>query len=916
MAKGIPDAAWDPIEGDDKKTASALKKRNKKAAEGQRSLDTLWSKPVDTEVQTVMRAVAELDAASDVKLEELTKKEERWDGILGSPEYRHQKFVADAWCAAFVWPKQPGELAEAAPTNELWRQLRDAQGKPPELTTKTVGELADQYRFFHWNLQFPQVFAKGGFNVVLGNPPWERLTLRDQEWFASRDPNVAFAKNAADRRRKIQELVTVRPELLKAFQVEKRASLGEKVFSRESGYFPLAGVGDVNTFALFAETAQRVVSPHGFTGLIVPSGVATTDTTKLFFASLVTGKKLRSLFDFDNRGGLFPAVQGNVRFCLLVTGGQKNATFRVAAQLTRTAALADPERVYELSAEDIERINPGTLTCPLFLTRRDARIVGEIYRRHPVLEKEEGSATAGWRVSLSRMLHMGDDADDFRTEEQLRAEGAKFSNERWLHPTNGPYLPLYESKLCDQYNHRAATFDGIPLEDRFGTHPATRSIPSASLMDPAVMPVPRYWAPESRATQWAESRRLLLAFRNAVSATADARSLNACLMPVYPSGDSLKFICSNSEEDLAILLALLNSFLVDFVFRQKATGANASFFLIRQLPVLAKDSMEVRCPWNPLETVRDWITARVRELSCASDDMRIPSLSGSTFVFNEHRRVLLRAEIDAAILCLYGVSREDASYMLDSFPVFRRAEVTAHGEYRTKRVILEIFDAMAEAARTGKPYQTRLDPPPADPRVAHPARDRGNVLPFPAPTRPVPQQTAIPRRALPEWGPELLPAVATRTGVNATAGKWGTTLTGFDLGIAALAAVLRNLPGPASRDEVERAVVLAMLPSLLQSKFDAKAGATWRRVIGAANMRLMSVAGLAVPWGEVLRRAAIEHVLHVDADGRWSAGADVQDAPWAELDARALVSLSWLASVDASAEDNDLMTQLEVLRAA
>ncbi|MFB1484098.1 Eco57I restriction-modification methylase domain-containing protein [Corallococcus sp. RDP092CA] len=177
MAKGIPDAAWDAGDGDDKKTATALKKRNKKATEGQRSLDTLWSKPGDAEAQTVTRAVAELDAASDASVEALTKKEQRWDGILGSPEYLHQKFVADAWCSAFFWPKQPGEMADAAPTNELWRQLRDGQGEAPSLTTKTVRVLAEKLRFFHWHLQFPQIAAKGGFDIVLGNPPWVRQEL-------------------------------------------------------------------------------------------------------------------------------------------------------------------------------------------------------------------------------------------------------------------------------------------------------------------------------------------------------------------------------------------------------------------------------------------------------------------------------------------------------------------------------------------------------------------------------------------------------------------------------------------------------------------------------------------------------------------------------------------------------------------
>jgi hypothetical protein len=173
MTKGIPDAAWEPIDGDDKKTASALKKRNKAEAAGQRRLNFSASLLAHEESQRVAKAVAELEAGSDANPEALAEKESRWDGILDSEAYRHQKFVADAWCAAFVWPKQPGDLAEGAPTNELWRQLWDGKGQPPALTTKTVIEISEQYHLFHWHLQFPQVFAKGGFDAVLGNPPWD-----------------------------------------------------------------------------------------------------------------------------------------------------------------------------------------------------------------------------------------------------------------------------------------------------------------------------------------------------------------------------------------------------------------------------------------------------------------------------------------------------------------------------------------------------------------------------------------------------------------------------------------------------------------------------------------------------------------------------------------------------------------------
>jgi hypothetical protein len=168
MAHGIPDAAWEPIEGDDKKTASALKKRNKAEAGGQRTLDFGASQLNVTEAQRLANAVDELEAASDANPESLAKKELQWDGILGSMVYRHQKFLADAWCAAFVWPKQPGALVDTAPTNEVWRQIRDGQGQAPALTRKTVSELVERYRFFHWHLQFPLVFERGGSTSYWG----------------------------------------------------------------------------------------------------------------------------------------------------------------------------------------------------------------------------------------------------------------------------------------------------------------------------------------------------------------------------------------------------------------------------------------------------------------------------------------------------------------------------------------------------------------------------------------------------------------------------------------------------------------------------------------------------------------------------------------------------------------------------
>lgn len=231
MAKGIPDAAWDPIEGDEKKTAAALRRRNAKGGEGQRGFDSLWSKRSDDASTTVTSAIVALDASSDVDVDALTRKESQWTGILESDQYRRQRLVADAWCAAFMWPKTPGAIAENAPTNEVWRQLRDGQGQPSEVTAQTTGQLARRFHFFHWHLAFPQVFANGGFDLLIGNPPW-----------------IAHAGRAAQ---------PLAPQV-KAFSKCLYGSFG----------------GYPTTHGMFVERAARLLAPSGSLGLIIPSSLS------------------------------------------------------------------------------------------------------------------------------------------------------------------------------------------------------------------------------------------------------------------------------------------------------------------------------------------------------------------------------------------------------------------------------------------------------------------------------------------------------------------------------------------------------------------------------------------------------------------------------------------------------------------
>ncbi|MGH3559578.1 MAG: Eco57I restriction-modification methylase domain-containing protein, partial [Mycobacterium sp.] len=311
LAEGLPDAAFTPIEGDDRKVAAALKKQNASEREGQHDLFSQTGIPV-TNAILAKRAV-EISRALPDSLEDLHIHQQRQALALAeSAEHRIQKLIADAWCAAFVQPKTAVTRSTAITHAVLERFGEDAATLEAAEAEDLVTGLTRQYRFFHWHIEFPHIFrvgngAKdidpatgwaGGFSCVIGNPPWERVKLQEQEFFASREPKIANAANAAARKKLIADLADSDSPAERAlsgeFEAELRKAAGWSHLLRESGRYPLTGRGDINTYAVFAETARTVINAKGRSGLVLPTGIATDATTAPFFGRLVRNGKLVS----------------------------------------------------------------------------------------------------------------------------------------------------------------------------------------------------------------------------------------------------------------------------------------------------------------------------------------------------------------------------------------------------------------------------------------------------------------------------------------------------------------------------------------------------------------------------------------------------------------------------------------------
>lgn len=702
MVDGIPDEAYKQLTGDVKTVAAALRRRNQQA--GQSVQGNLFN---PEGLKPIAIASFNLDAMPEDTLDQIDAKRKAWQQSLENQAMRQEELKADLFIGAFFAPKIQ-ENAEKVPLTEDLNRLAKGLHPRPGLG-EAVRALAKHYGFFHWPLAFPEVFARGGFDVVLGNPPWERIKLQEQEFFASRSPEIATAPNKAARDRLIkalarQDATPVEKALLHEFEDAKHEAEAASQFIRTGGRYPLTGVGDINTYAIFAETFLQLLSPIGRAGLIVPTGIATDNSTKAFFEEVSTKRRLVSLFSFENEEFIFRSVHHAFRFCLLtlqgINGTAANAEFVFSAR--QPEALQVSERRFILSSEDIILINPNTKTCPVFRSNADAELTKKIYTRVPVLI-DETKRTDGnpWGISFMRMFDMSNDSGLFRTSTQLEADGARRNNVPWIDTEGEVWVPLYEAKMIHLFDHRWATYEEH-VED-------TRDVTEDEKRNPNYEILPRYWVlqetVEKRLTDIGWDRLWFLGFRG-ITNTTNERSFIATIYPRLGVGNSLPLLITNKDVNplnWAALSANLSALCLDFVARQKIGGTNLNFFYVKQFPILgpgcySKDALK-------------FIGSRVLELVYTSDALRPFAqdlgYNGPPFSWDSGQRALLRAEIDAYYAYLYGLSRDELRYILDpadvmrpqypseTFRVLKENELAQFGEYRTRRLVLQAWDQLA-----------------------------------------------------------------------------------------------------------------------------------------------------------------------------------------------------------------------------
>jgi hypothetical protein len=664
LAQGIPNAAYDPIEGDDSRIARSQRDANSRERAGQLGFAEIGTA---FDLDRFARQLRSLDSIAEESLTDVERKADSYRQLIETAEFTHQRAASDGWCAAFFSLKIP--LVPGVTSSSL-RAV--AGGTASQIL---LGEIADTLREtppFHWALEFPAVMARGGFDVVLGNPPWDALSPDAKEFFSVYDPAVRNASPAAQKA--VIESLLGNPDTKAAWDAYCWRLYRLANFLRKSGRYRLfapgnLGKGDFNTYRIFVELALQLTKPGGRVAQVVPDGFYLGANASAIRLELLESFSWEHLFGFENRReAWFRGIDSRTKFCIYSArkGGSTRA-IRVAFGLTSEGSLnrATGTGSVALSAEVLRQLSPATLAVPDITDLDSISLVELIDRAFPHFS----DMVVGWPTRVyMRELDMGNDRDLFKEP--------------------GMGYPLYEGRMVDQFDHRAKAYvsgrgrTAVWRDLEFGD--STKAItPQWSVAFERLPPKVR-----SRVDSYR------LGFCDVTSPTNE-RSLLAALLPRgVVCGDKVPTIVldGGAPADYMVWLAAANSLVIDYVVRRKVS-LKMSYTVLDSLPIPRRLSHD---------TVHRQIVEGAARLTCTTPEMlhfwdelaadewvdaRGNSLPGIT---DPDRRLSLRAKLDAMVAVhLFGLDTGQISLILGDFKALANRERRRYGEFRSSRLVLE-----------------------------------------------------------------------------------------------------------------------------------------------------------------------------------------------------------------------------------
>lgn len=524
----------------------------------------------------------------------------------------------------------------------------------PLLHTEQIASLDQRFSYFALNRLYAVnegINCYGlaqGVTLILGNPPWEKLRFEERAFFRPLRAEISEISQKNKRAEKIAELDVEWPELLNYYELVQSDYVSLKKSIPKHPFLKMSLVGELNTYALFAELASRLIAKDGFSAIIVKSALVTSTCYSSCFRHFVTNGLLSDVFLYDNREKIFP-IDSREKFCVLFFKKSKECNLKVYYGLTKPDEILKAKPLH-VDYQELELINPETGLLPNITDAREFSFLLRAYRSLPVFSTEFPNCHFG------RLVHLTAHASYISTE----------STEN--------NVPIYEGKFIWQYDNRFSTFAGMTESERYQAKAsAKRQLGDGFLMQKSI-PESRYFVTrefwETFLTRY--DQPYSLCWRSLTSPT-NQRTMIASIIPSMPTCQSIQLLQSPSPKDLLLMLALFNSKVFDHFVRLKMAGIDLTQSIIRQIPVPSMNAWE-QCVCIGGVSYRASDAVMALEKLLYRNESSLDNLwEGVKDIEDAEMHYLsaadLREEIDKIIIRLYGLSDVEEQMVRASFTI-------------------------------------------------------------------------------------------------------------------------------------------------------------------------------------------------------------------------------------------------------
>ena len=482
--------------------------------------------------------------------------------------------------------------------------------------------------------------------VVLGNPPWEKLRFEERAFFRPVCPAISAISQKNKREKEIKKLAVNWLELLEYYQLLQDDYASVKKEIPKHPLLKVSLVGELNTYAMFAELASRLTEKDGFAAIIAKSALVTSTCYSSCFRHFVSQGSLSEVFLFDNREKLFQ-IDSREKFCVLFFGGEHAGGIKVHYGLTKQEQILSSVPI-NVTSEELELINPETGLLPNVADSKEFSFLLRTHRSLSVFAKEFPKCHFG------RLVHLTAHAEHISTKSEKTR------------------VPIYEGKFIEQYDNRFSTFAGMSADERYQAKASARRQPGDSFVAPKPAPECRYFIDKKFWESFLDryDQPYSLCWRSLTSPT-NQRTMIASIIPSMPTCQSVQLLQTTPVEDLLMILALFNSKVFDFFVRLKMGGIDLTQSVVRQIPVPFREA------WNSMVTLHgvdytalDAVRALERLLYRNEPDLcglwdGVPEIKNADNYYKTAADV--REEIDKIIFQMYGLTSAEEKMVRNSF---------------------------------------------------------------------------------------------------------------------------------------------------------------------------------------------------------------------------------------------------------